>query len=127
MASLLSRLAPKGHPGQVFVCMLRYGYGNQRHLEKMEILHSWYSHLRAYIPEKRKKEEFEEVLPLLEDANKELLSAWDMYKPQFEGDSCDPDEKNFTLALWGVYERLDEITAKSKIIDDIKAEDGMEV
>jgi hypothetical protein len=126
MAGLLNRLAPKGYPGQIFVCILRYGYGTQQHLEKMEILHNWYSHLRAYLPEKleKKSKEYEETYaPLMADASNEILAAFGKYKPEFEGlQSCDPTEKEFIIALWGVYERLDEITAKSRIIDDLKAD-----
>lgn len=123
MAGLLNKLAPKGYPGQIFVCILRYGYGNQSHIEKMEILHNWYSHLRAYLPEKCKKTPNDYPGELLESANNELRIAFEKYKPTFEGiDSCDPGEKEFTFALWAVYERLDEITAKTKIIDDLKAE-----
>ena len=129
MAGLLNRLTPKGYPGQIFVCMLRYGYGTQQHLEKMEILHNWYSHLRAYLPEKfkTKMEEYErDYASLMEDANREMLAAFGKYKPEFEGlQTCDPNEKTFIIALWAVYERLDEITAKARIIDDLKA-DGEE-
>lgn len=126
MAGLLNRLAPKGYPGQIFVCILRYGYGNQQHLEKMEILHNWYSHLRAYLPEKLEKKavEYQETYgPLMEEANREITAAFAKYKPEFEDmQTCDPTEKEFIIALWGVYERLDEITAKSRIIDDMKAD-----
>ena len=134
MASLLNRLAPKGYPGQIFVCMLRYGYGNQTHIEKMEILHAWYSHLRAYLPEKfaKKQDEYKTVIcgekdgkktNLLTEAHTEIQSLFEKYDPAFEGKSCGTQEKKFVLALWAVYEVLDEITAKSKIIDDIKSDE----
>lgn len=125
MAGLLNRLTPKGYPGQIFVCILRYGYGTQQHLEKMEILHNWYSHLRAYLPEKfeKKPADYQPFAELMESACTEMHAAFDKYKPEFEGlQSCDPNEKMFIIALWGVYERLDEITAKARIIDDLKAE-----
>lgn len=126
MAGLLNRLTPKGYPGQIFVCMLRYGYGTQLHLEKMEILHNWYSHLRAYLPEKlkAKPEEYESnYAQIMQEANEEMLAAFDKYNPEFEKlQTCDPNEKKFIIALWAVYERLDEITAKAKIIDDLKAD-----
>ena len=134
MAGLLNRLAPKGYPGQIFVCMLRYGYGNQTHIEKMEILHAWYSHLRAYLPEKfaKKQDEYKTVIcgekegkktNLLTEAHVEIQTLFKTYNPSFEGKSCGEDEKLFVLALWAVYEVLDEITAKSKIIDDIKSDE----
>jgi hypothetical protein len=127
MAGLLNRLAPKGYPGQIFVCMLRYGYGTQQHLEKMEILHNWYSHLRSYLPEKlaKKQEEYDlKYADLMNEACNAMNAAFEKYKPEFEGlQTCDPNEKLFIMALWGVYERLDEITAKAKIIDNIQSED----
>lgn len=125
MAGLLNRLTPKGYPGQIFVCMLRYGYGTQQHLEKMEILHNWYSHLRAYLPEKyeKKSDGYLPFATLMDEANAEMRSAFEKYQPEFESlETCNPREKDFIIALWGVYERLDEITAKSRIIDDLKAE-----
>jgi hypothetical protein len=134
MAGLLNRLAPKGYPGQIFVCILRYGYGNQQHIEKMEILHSWYSHLRAYLPEKfaKKQEDYDKVvcgeedgkkINLLNKAHSEILTLFEKYNPLFEGKSCGDEEKEFIKSLWAVYERLDEITAKSKIIDDMKTDE----
>lgn len=134
MAGLLNRLAPKGYPGQIFVCILRYGYGNQQHIEKMEILHSWYSHLRAYLPEKfsKKTEEYKNIVcgdedgkkvNLLDKAHEEMITLFGKYNPLFEGKSCGDEEKEFIKSLWAVYERLDEITAKSKIIDDMKADE----
>jgi hypothetical protein len=140
MAGLLNRLAPKGYPGQIFVCMLRYGYGNQQHIEKMELLHSWYSHLRAFLPEKyaKKTDEYNNIIcgvdtnghkiNLLDKAHEEILSLFAVYDPAFEKADMTTNEKDFILALWAVYERLDEITAKSKIIDDMKADgEAMEV
>lgn len=134
MAGLLNRLAPKGYPGQIFVCILRYGYGNQQHIEKMEILHSWYSHLRAYLPEKfaKKTDDYKNVvcgeedgkkINLLDKAHEEILTLFQKYNPLFEGATCEGDEKAFILSLWAVYERLDEITAKAKIIDDMKTDE----
>ena len=135
MAGLLNRLAPKGYPGQIFVCMLRYGYGNQQHIEKMELLHSWYSHLRAFLPEKyaKKTDEYKQIvcgeqdgkkINLLDTAHQEIITLFDKYQPGFEDQkTCGGDEKEFIKSLWAVYERLDEITAKSKIIDDLKTDE----
>lgn len=140
MAGLLNRLAPKGYPGQIFVCMLRYGYGNQQHIEKMELLHSWYSHLRAFLPEKyaKKTDEYKTIvcgedsegnkINLLDKAHEEIKTLFAVYDPAFEKADMTTNEKDFILALWAVYELLDEITAKSKIIDDMKADgEAMEV
>ena len=46
-----------------------------------------------------------------------------MYKPTFEGESCDPDEKDFQEVMDGILERLDIITAKSKVIDKVKPDE----
>jgi hypothetical protein len=130
MAGLLSRLAPKGYPGQIFVLKLRYGYGTQQLIEKLEILHSWYSNLRAYLPElysksEEKKKEYREIYePLFVDVSNEIDGAYDFYKSQFEGATCNPDEKELLKAMRGIKERLDVITAKSKIIDDLKTDTG---
>ena len=48
--SSIGRLAVSGYPGHIFVCKLRYGYGHQEYIEKLEILHSWFSDLNAYLP-----------------------------------------------------------------------------
>jgi hypothetical protein len=100
----------------------------------MEILHSWYSHLRAYLPEKfaKKQEDYDKVvcgeedgkkINLLNKAHSEILTLFEKYNPLFEGKSCGDEEKEFIKSLWAVYERLDEITAKSKIIDDMKTDE----
>lgn len=131
MAGLLSRLAPKGYPGQIFVLKLRYGYGTQQLIEKLELLHSWYSNLRAYLPElyaknDGKAEEYNTTYaPLLEEVAAEINAAYELYDGTYEGQSCNPNEKKLLKAMRGIKERLDIITAKSKIIDDMKS-DGEE-
>ena len=132
MAGLLSRLAPKGYPGQIFVLKLRYGYGHQEIIEKLEILHSWYSNLRAYLPElyqknDEKKKDYDDVYaPLLADVSEQIDAAYNIYDGSFEGISCNPDEKKLLRAMRGIKERLDVITAKSKIIDSIENAEGEE-
>jgi len=131
MAGLLSRLAPKGYPGQIFVLKLRYGYGTQQIIEKLELLHSWYSNLRAYLPElyakdDKKTEDYNTTFsPLLEDVSVEIDAAYEMYSGTYEGQSCNPNEKQLLKSMRGIKERLDIITAKSRIIDDMKT-DGEE-
>jgi hypothetical protein len=128
MAGLLSRLAPKGYPGQIFVLKLRYGYGTQQLIEKLELLHSWYSNLRAYLPELYSKndgkaEEYNKTYAdLLEEVSKEIDAAYLLYDGQYEGQSCNPNEKKLLKAMRGIKERLDIITAKSHIIDDMKSD-----
>ena len=128
MAGLLSRLAPKGYPGQIFVLKLRYGYGTQQLIEKLELLHSWYSDLRAYLPELYSKndikaEEYNTTFaPLLEAVAAEIDGAYLLYDGNFEGATCNPNEKKLLKAMRGIKERLDIITAKSKIIDDMKSD-----
>ena len=132
MAGLISRLAPKGYPGQIFVLKLRYGYGTQQLIEKLEILHSWYSNLIAYLPEvygrdDKRKEEYQTVYaPLFDDVAIQINEAYKLYDGSFEGQSCNPSEKELLKAMRGIKERLDVITAKSRIIDDMKS-DGQEM
>lgn len=128
--SSIGKLAVSGYPGHIFVCKLRYGYGHQEHIEKLEILHNWYSDIVAYLPEvfENKKEEYNKTFsPLVGEVAKEIDAAYGMYDSIFEGDSCDPKEKEFIRALRGIKERLDVITAKSKIIEGMKTEDAQDV
>jgi hypothetical protein len=128
--SSIGRLAVSGYPGHIFVCKLRYGYGHQEHIEKLEILHNWYSDLVAYLPEmfETKKEEYNKTFaPLITDVAIEIDAAYLMYDSIFEGQSCDPKEKDFIKVLRGIKERLDTITAKSKIIEGMKADNAEEM
>ena len=118
-----------GYPALIFYEMVGYGRGTQSHLEKMVILEKWYSHLRAYLPamyeRKKKREEYEkEIAPVLVDAAKQINAMNEQYDPVFEGlSTCKPEEKAFCIIMRGVYERLDTITAKSRIIDGVHMED----
>jgi hypothetical protein len=109
--------------------MTNYGKGTQTYEEKRVILHKWYSHLRAYIPETLKNnDEIDNynttIAPLLDDVAEHILLARNLYKPTFESiDLCDPDEKDFQGVMDGIVERLDVITAKSKVIDKVKMPD----
>ena len=112
MAGLLSRLAPKGYPGQVFVLKLRYGYGTQQLIEKLELLHSWYSNLRAYLPELYSKNDAKiedyntNFAPLLDGVAIEIDAAYLLYDGQFEGQSCNPNEKKLLKAMLIDLEKL---------------------
>jgi hypothetical protein len=143
--SSIGKLAVSGYPGHIFVCKLRYGYGHQEHLEKLEILHSWFSDLNAFLPVVFKGKESDYVdkkdykfvnkegvqvaaslNDLMGEVGGQIDAAYEQYKPQFEGQSCDPSEKSFIKVLRGIKERLDVITAESKIIEGIKTEDSLE-
>jgi hypothetical protein len=132
MAGLLSRLAPKGYPGQIFVLKLRYGYGSQKIIEKLEILDNWYSDLQAYLPElfskdDAKKDEYNKTYhPLLADVVTEINAAYQIYDGVFEDQTCSQTEKTLLKAMRGIKYRLDTITAKAKIIDDLKTGDDLE-
>lgn len=125
MANLLSRLAPKGYPGLIFVLKLRYGYGTQQIIEKLEILDSWYSCLDAYLPIhlEKKQDEYTTYIPELEEIRKQLDGTYEMYDGVFEGQSCSQQEKNLLKVMRGIKYRLDKITAKSGIIDNIRQND----
>jgi hypothetical protein len=139
--SSIGRLAVSGYPGHIFVCKLRYGYGHQEHIEKLEILHSWYSDLNAYLPvmfkgkeaeytERRYKFEGDEKVSLsdmMELVGKAIDDIYGVYDPLFEGQSMNTQERLFIKSLRAIKERLDIITAESKIIEGIKPDDGKEL
>ena len=116
------------YPGHVMLCKIRMEYGLQTHLERMGILHNWYSDLLAYLPIVFEgKKEMETFVSLLNDVNKELSEVWKAYQPSFEGlKECGDMEKKFILGTWGVKERLDKITAMSRIIEGRKIDEDME-
>ena len=112
-----------GYPARIFFEMTNYGKGTQTYEEKRVILHKWYSHLRAYLAENLKTNDDidnynNNIAPLLDEVAEHILMARQLYKPTFESvDLCDPDEKDFQGVMDGILERLDVITAKSKVID----------
>jgi hypothetical protein len=124
-----------GYPGHIMWMKLRYGFGNQSHEEKIEILHSWYSDLRAYLPViyEKKMGEYTDIKrwgkftiqELMSDVNKKLDKAEAAYNPTFERlTTKTQEEKDFSIALRGIKETLDEITAITKIIDKARLDDG---
>jgi hypothetical protein len=118
-----------GYPYRIFLEMTNYGRGTQTHIEKMVILEKWYSHLRACLPvvyeDKKKVDEFnKDIAPMLEDVNNQIEIMNDEYDASFEGiDHCNPKEKDFVLIMRGIFERLDFITAKTRLIDKQKGDD----
>jgi hypothetical protein len=144
--SSIGRLAVSGYPGHIFVCKLRYGYGHQEYIEKLEILHSWFSDLNAYLPVifKGKEKEYNEDKPYsIQNKEGEIIklslsdlmgmvrldidTTYDKYQPAFEGSSLDGTERLFIKSLRSIKEQLDVITAESKIIEGIKTDDGQEL
>jgi len=143
--STIGKLAISGYPGHIFVCKLRYGYGHQEYLEKLEILHSWFSDLNAYLPVlyKGKETEYNEgrykitdrdgnvkclsLSDLMVEVRSDIDTTYDKYRPEFEGATLDGTEKIFIKALRSIKEQLDVITAESRIIEGIKADDGQEM
>jgi hypothetical protein len=143
--SSIGRLAVSGYPGHIFVCKLRYGYGHQEYIEKLEILHSWFSDLNAYLPVifKEKSEEYQKPQYRVQDKEgnikclslSDLMSAvrsdidatYEKYQPAFEGQTLDGTERVFTKALRSIKEQLDVITAESKIIEGMKVDDNQEM
>jgi soluble cytochrome b562 len=115
-----------GYPARIFFEMTNYGKGTQTYEEKRLILHKWYSHLTAYLQEQLKTNDQiddynNNIAPLLEDVAEHIRLARKLYKPTFESVmTCDPDEKDFQEVMDGIVERLDVITAKSKVIDKVK-------
>lgn len=124
----LSGMGYVGYPARIFLEMSMYGTEDTYEANRVH-LHKWYSHLRAYLPEmydKESKREFynDTIAPLLDEAAEQMKLAREMYRSTFEGvQTWTEDEKNFQLALDGIFERLDVITAKTKVIDKEKLED----
>jgi hypothetical protein len=119
-------------PAHISVEKQRYGFGTQTHLEKMVILEKWYSDLRAYLPElyKGKSEEYDkEIKALMFQADEDIQTMNDKYDPAFESLlTCSPSEKDFNRIMRGVHQCLNEITAKSHILDRVTmADDGFVV
>jgi hypothetical protein len=128
------------YPDHIALQKVRYGFGNQRYDEKRDILHNWYSDLRAYLPViyhmydmpermyKAKKDEYNKTLsPLLQDVSIEIGIARLQYKSTFENrELYDPDEAAFCTLLDGIKERLDVITAITKVLQKAKGFDDDE-
>jgi hypothetical protein len=143
--SSIGKLAISGYPGHIFVCKLRYGYGHQEYIEKLEILHSWFSDLNAYLPVifKGKEEEYSKkqyriadkegnisclsLSDLVVAVRADIDATYDKYQPAFEGQTLDGTERVFIKALRSIKEQLDVITAESKIIEGIKPDDGQDL
>jgi hypothetical protein len=65
-----------------------------------------------------------DIAPLLLDVNNQIEIMNQCYEATFEGiDHCNPAEKDFIQIMRGVFERLDYITAKTKLIDKQKGDD----
>lgn len=127
-----ANLGLTGIPLQIFLEFLKYGSGEQSHLEKMVTLEKVYSWLRAYLPVlyEGKEDEYEKkgYAEMMKDASTEIAAMNTAYDPIFEGiQTCNVNEKKFCLIMRGVHERLAFITAKARIIDKIQAQPGEEM
>ena len=143
--SSIGKLAVSGYPGHIFVCKLRYGYGHQEYIEKLEILDNWFSDLNAYLPVLFKDKSDEYTKPQYKIMDKEgnikclsladlmvavradIDATYDKYQPAFEGQTLDGTERVFIKALRAIKEQLNVITAESKIIEGIKQDDVQDV
>lgn len=142
--SSIGKLAVSGYPGHIFVCKLRYGYGHQEYIEKLEILHSWYSDLNAYLPVlfKSHKEDYtDKKYKVLDEKGNEVCRSindlmnlvgdciddiYEAYDPIFEGQDINSKERLFIKTLRSIKEQLDTITAAADVISGIKTDDSME-
>ena len=141
----ISKIGLMGFPGYISVYKIRYGYGHQEYIEKLEILDNWFSDLNAYLPVMFKGKEGEYTEPrfkivdengvvkchslydLMSLARLDLDTAYNKYQPAFEGQSLDGTEKLFIKSLRAIKERLNVITAESKIIEGAKIDDTQEM
>jgi hypothetical protein len=119
-------LGYKGIPALVFIALNNYGVGTQSHIEKLTVLDKCYAALRGYLPMAIEGAEYnKQFKDDMLKADAMLQDAYDSYDPEFEDlETCNPDEKEFLLDLRCVYIQLMDITARSKIIDDVKLEDN---
>lgn len=122
MATGRSSRLPPGIPGLLYLEFINYGRGTQQHVEKAVHLEKAYALERGYLPsfyEKKKTiDEFnEKVSPLLVDVLIQLDIMSDAYKPSFEGETCDPEEKEFNKIMRGIFERLIYIASYTGMID----------
>lgn len=119
----LSGMGYTGYPAAIFIERMNFGYGSRSHMENKISLEKWYSALVAYLPvlytDKKMVEEYEEnIAPLLMEILPEIEAMHDAYRDSFEDlGTCSPEEKAYILAMRGVFERLDRITAMTHIID----------
>lgn len=109
-----------GYPALIFWLMAVF-YKVDTYQGRFTVLEMWYSHLRAKLPEQyenREEEYKDKIDPMMKEISREIETARTLYDPTFEGmETCNPDEKEFSKVLSGVYMRLDELTAVSKMVD----------
>ena len=123
----LAGMGYTGYPATIFIERMNYGYGNRSHMENKISLEKWYSALYNHLPvlyEKR-MEDYETLgIPrLLDEVEIEINAMHHLYDSKYEDKAtCDPLELEFILAMRGVFERLDRITAITHIIDGIRPE-----
>jgi hypothetical protein len=120
-------LGYKGYPATVFIERNNIGVGTQSYIEQLTHLNKWYSALRSFLPVRFEKDvkyfnkEFSQDLII---ADQMLMDAYDEYDPRFEPEErYNPDEADFILTLRNIFIKLDDITARSKIIDDVKTDE----
>ena len=116
-----------GYPATIFVERMNYGYGSRSHMENKISLEKWYSALYNHLPvlyEKRMPEYETLGIPrLLDEVEIEINAMHNLYDSKYEDKAtCDPLELDFIMAMRGVFERLDRITAITHIIDGIRPE-----
>ena len=115
------------YPLLIFICMNNYPRGTGTYIEKLDLLDSWYSHLRAFLPVKyeKKSEEYQkDIAPLLDEAKTLTDALFLAYDPIYEDPlTINPAERAFIYQMRGVHQILDEITAISKVISGIKMDD----
>jgi hypothetical protein len=121
-------LGYKGIPALVFIALNNYGVGTQSHIEKLTVLDKLYSALRGYLPVVFDGKEYNAQFAAdIQKADNLLQGVYELYDPAFEDmETCSPDEKSFLLELRCVYILLMDITARSKIIDEVKMQDEVQ-
>lgn len=122
-----------GYPARIFTEMSNYGKIAQEPNEKLTILFKWYSHLSAYLPvflkNRTGKEELEKnyrILSVLLPEAKVMIRAIRDFEMNLN-DYNDVDQLRIKRAFVALridfFEKLDEITALSGVIDDVELQE----
>lgn len=129
----LTGLGYVGFPALIFIEMNQYGAKDQTYEEMRRRQHKIYSYLKAYLPEfedkEGKKVEYNGTIgKMLEEASVRINDTRELYSPLFEGEhTWSDDEKQFQISLDGSFEHLAVIVAMTKVIDNQKIGEDMEV
>jgi len=134
-----ANLGLTGIPLFIALELIAYGRGEQSHQESMRHLEKAYGWIRAYlsIMYEKKQDDFyagripklgddgtpvkQSIYELLIETGEEVSVMRSKYDASFEGlKSCSTVEKEFSIVMCGVFERLALIVAYAGIVDKMR-------